>query len=178
MTQRQCSAGQPILVGQGNVLQQNLGCKTSPRSAATEVRNDMLKSKDRIRQIPHQHNHVSSIMSAQGCRAWNPGLTLSQVSQSLFPPLISPPNCAEQRKEHLQCTNRKHWWGWIGMQTHACTVCMAARAFPEAEGEPHHEACDRPIDVLCPSMLYVCEEEDRDDGDESRPDAEPPLSHQ
>ena len=100
MTQRHCSARQPILVGQGNVLQQDLGCTHSTHLEQAEAGICMLGNGfcRHLINTAMQHHHVT----LQDCKAWGPGLTLCQVSQSLFPPLISPPDCTQQRKEHLQ----------------------------------------------------------------------------
>ena len=96
MAQRQGTAGQPVLVGQRNVLQQDFGCR--------EVRASSYRALLHVLQhsVDSKKEGFSASMSLEGKRTGQHGLTFSKVPQSLLPSLECPPDCAEERKEHLQ----------------------------------------------------------------------------
>ncbi len=71
MTQRHCSARQPILVGQGDVLQQDLGCKYSPQLAETETESHMLGKNVKPLQISYQNGNISSSCRPINNNAWD-----------------------------------------------------------------------------------------------------------
>jgi len=90
------------------------------------------------------------------------GLTFSKVSQSLFPSLVRPPDCTKKRKKHLRhqaqtmrSTERGRYMVLGIHMEHSIPGRLSA-----AKRETYHEACNRPVNWLCPAMLYVCEEED------------------